>query len=191
MTTSGAPQSAMGDDPGLRRMLVWSLCGLCGLLAIVGADPNLTLFVVLLAILAVIVNHAAKPGVVPEGRASRPGTPECPLVHQESITTTEPTDRVGPVIAVPTAAELTQWSDEAVCQAWRASYGRLRRMENTGHPGPALARVALERARYLDELERRHPSGFSAWIAAGARAPSDPTPYLARRPSPHQLGPQP
>jgi hypothetical protein len=36
-----------------------------------------------------------------------------------------------------------------------------------------------ERARYLDELERRHPAAFRAWLTADATASGNPLPYLS------------
>lgn len=34
------------------------------------------------------------------------------------------------------------------------------------------------RCRCLDELEKRNPAGFAQWMSNGARAASDPTPYM-------------
>jgi hypothetical protein len=31
---------------------------------------------------------------------------------------------------------------------------------------------------YLDELARRNPSGFGAWLASGPQIAGDPMPYL-------------
>ena len=49
----------------------------------------------------------------------------------------------------------------------------------------ARMRVVGIRAIYLDEIERRHPDAFQAWLAAGARASQDPRRYLGRGPSAH------
>lgn len=38
--------------------------------------------------------------------------------------------------------------------------------------------IATERRAYLDELERRNPAAFDAWMTSGARAPSDPSRYF-------------
>ncbi|TDD57973.1 hypothetical protein E1263_21155 [Kribbella antibiotica] len=58
-----------------------------------------------------------------------------------------------------TAAEL--------CLAWRRSFGELRRTEH-------WAATTDVRQAYLDELERRYPDEFVAWLASGPRAASDP-----------------
>jgi hypothetical protein len=73
--------------------------------------------------------------------------------------------------------DLTGWSDDVLSLAWRSSYLRLQRLQEAHH-WAGIDAVARERGHYLDEIERRHPAGFSAWIASGARAPSDPTRYL-------------
>ena len=52
-------------------------------------------------------------------------------------------------------------------------------------------RIVEERGGYLDELERRNPAAFAAWLASGATAAGNPLPYLslaAHRPRGHQLG---
>ena len=49
-------------------------------------------------------------------------------------------------------------------------------------------RVVGIRAIYLDEIERRRPDAFQAWLAAGARASQDPRRYLGRGPSAHGPG---
>jgi hypothetical protein len=72
------------------------------------------------------------------------------------------------------SCELDELTDEQLCQAWRASYLALQQSLSTDH---RIATVA-ERQKYLDEFERRNPSGFVAWLASGARAPGNPLPYL-------------
>lgn len=71
-------------------------------------------------------------------------------------------------------SELGELTDEQLCQAWRASYMSLQQPSSASHK---IATVA-ERQTYLDEFERRNPSGFVAWLASGARAPGNPLPYL-------------
>jgi hypothetical protein len=58
--------------------------------------------------------------------------------------------------------------------AWRYSYRALERA--TTHQARAL--IAAQRQAYLDELERRDPTGVQRWLASGARAASDPTRFL-------------
>lgn len=78
------------------------------------------------------------------------------------------------------APDLTGWTDHELALAWRSSFLRLQRLQET-HQSVGVNAVARERGRYLDELERRHPTGFSAWIASGARAPSDPSRFMGLR----------
>ncbi len=70
--------------------------------------------------------------------------------------------------------EPTTVSDEELCAAWRHSTVALELARNPG------SRLELARLRqgYLDELERRNPTGFREWLASGA---TDPTDYLPRR----------
>lgn len=69
---------------------------------------------------------------------------------------------------------LSQLSTAELCQRWQASYpampGRL-------HPAQHAV-LAGRRQGLLDELERRDPAGVAAWLAAGARAGSDPRRHL-------------
>jgi hypothetical protein len=67
-------------------------------------------------------------------------------------------------------------TDEELCQSWRASYTVLQHQ----HSAAQMAATVAERQTYLDELERRNPRGFAAWLASGARAPGNPLPYLTR-----------
>jgi hypothetical protein len=95
-------------------------------------------------------------------------------------------DVVGPrpepqVVTEPSfleAAWMTQpmgsMDDATVCFAWRASYLAL------PQPLPPCLRVRIvqRRQELLDELDRRNPHGFEAWLASGARAAGDPTRYI-------------
>jgi hypothetical protein len=67
-------------------------------------------------------------------------------------------------------------TDEELCQSWQASYTALRQQSSPTR----MATTVAERQVYLDELERRHPRGFAAWLASEARAPDNPLPYLTR-----------
>jgi len=64
--------------------------------------------------------------------------------------------------------------DAALCRAWRRSFVR---MESAATADVWLG-IVEQRARCLDELERRSPQAFAAWLASGARAASDPLPFL-------------
>jgi hypothetical protein len=61
-----------------------------------------------------------------------------------------------------------------LCWEWRRSYLAVTRASRPDE----LMQIAALRAAYLDELERRDPTGFRRWLDSGARAASDPGRYL-------------
>jgi hypothetical protein len=64
------------------------------------------------------------------------------------------------------ADDLVPFSDlsaDDLCRAWRRTCTALRQAE-TWHE---RLRIAARRQAYLDELERRRPEGFAAWLEAG------------------------
>lgn len=65
----------------------------------------------------------------------------------------------------------------ALCLAWRRSYLAM------GKPLSLASRslIVKRRQELLDELERRNPSGFAAWLDSGARAAGDPGRYILSR----------
>ncbi|GAB3931323.1 hypothetical protein GCM10029976_035060 [Kribbella albertanoniae] len=65
------------------------------------------------------------------------------------------------------ADQLSELSASELCLAWRRSFTELQRPEHWS------ATIDVRRA-YLDELERRYPEEFAAWMASGPRAASDP-----------------
>ena len=71
-------------------------------------------------------------------------------------------------------------SDADLCREWRRSYGMLQRSGSVS----AQLLVVQQRQRYLDELERRNPSGLSVWLSSGARAAGDPSRYFVPRSGP-------
>jgi hypothetical protein len=78
-------------------------------------------------------------------------------------------------LVLPT--DLAVLDDEALCLAWRHSFLLLEGARSE----PERMRVVRQRERYLDELQRRCPQGFAAWLAAGARASGNPLPFLVER----------
>jgi hypothetical protein len=66
--------------------------------------------------------------------------------------------------------------DAALCLAWRRSFTAL---DAARTPSDHLTLVAT-RELYLDELQRRYPHGVESWLASGARAASNPMPFLGR-----------
>jgi hypothetical protein len=80
-----------------------------------------------------------------------------------------------PTPQVPTEPRLLD--DHALCGAWRKSFTML---EHPTSPARHLW-VVQQRQLLLDELERRNPTGLSAWLASGAQAAGDPAPYIVPR----------
>lgn len=70
---------------------------------------------------------------------------------------------------------VSELSDSELCWAWRNSF--VAAQQATRDPD-RLDRVSRRRQQYLDEIQRRDPGGFAAWLNAGARAASDPTRYV-------------
>jgi hypothetical protein len=66
-------------------------------------------------------------------------------------------------------------TDEQLCQAWCDSY---RTLEATTSRRKFI-RIVEERGGYLDELERRNPAAFTAWLASGATPAGNPLPFLS------------
>jgi hypothetical protein len=80
-------------------------------------------------------------------------------------------------ISLPMAPE--DLDDDALCWAWRRSYVVLQRT----HTAPRRLHVVEVRQAYLDELERRNAMGLSAWLASGARAAGNPSPFIHHEPA--------
>jgi hypothetical protein len=70
--------------------------------------------------------------------------------------------------------------DAMLCLAWRVSFAALQRPVL---PPSSRLRIVDRRRELLDELERRNPRGFQAWLASGARAAADPTKYISPAPA--------
>jgi hypothetical protein len=75
----------------------------------------------------------------------------------------------------PPSSEFDQRTDETLCWKWTASYSELQEEASV----VKTIAIAAERQQYLDEFERRNPSGLAAWLASGALASDDPLPYLS------------
>jgi hypothetical protein len=78
----------------------------------------------------------------------------------------------------PGRDQLDLLDDATLCRTWRESFHRVRR----AHSVRELEGVVEQRRRCLDELERRSPDGFAAWIASGAQPGGDPSPFLRKQP---------
>ncbi|MHA7276349.1 hypothetical protein ACX80O_07455 [Arthrobacter sp. Hz1] len=105
----------------------------------------------------------------------RLGTVHRPLVSR--ATTALPPDQ----ITAPLGPELDRYSqpvhqlsDADLCRTWRCTYLVVIRA-STAHE---LNRFGVLRGDCLDELQRRDPAAFAAWIKSGARASSDPEKFF-------------
>ncbi len=69
--------------------------------------------------------------------------------------------------------------DDELCRRWRASCEQLDE-PTSSVPGPEVVR---ERQELLDEIERRNPAGFSAWLASPAPTAASLALHLSRVPT--------
>lgn len=74
----------------------------------------------------------------------------------------------------PLPRDLGSLDDAALCLAWRRSFPLLEAARTV----PDRTRLVAQRQLYLDEMQRRCPSGVAAWLASGARASSNPLRFL-------------
>ena len=142
-----------------------ALCVL-GALALVGPGGCVAL-ALLVAGAAILFHgtaqHRARSTIVGSGARER-GGPRVAASQNPVRQATTATETAPPVAC----------SDEELCWAWRRSFARLVHATEL----EAVALLAEQRRGYLDELERRHPARFAAWISSGARAAGDPTPFF-------------
>ena len=146
---------------GLGGLLVLAICGYA---AAVGVET--------LVLLGLLV--ATSPPIVvriwPLPFPAREPEPERrPEVESIDETTIVQLDSVRPT--------LRDLSDEELCLAWRRSFKQLQ--SSTGRE--LRLGVADVRRAYLDELERRQPEAFAAWLASGPRAAGDPARFFTHR----------
>lgn len=135
----------------------------------------------LLLLLALLLVGVAAGRHVVRGTRHRPDQPPVGPVRSVAVVVPAPAPESESAFAADQSApDLTGWDDHRLALAWRSSYLRLQRLLQA-HQCAGVDAVARERGHYLDEIERRHPEGFRAWIASGARAPSDPSRYLGPR----------
>lgn len=155
-------KAGRGSARGLLRCALGSAVGLlvlAGLLRVLGitAVPLLALLAAGHPQLVAAYAHAGRPDRQPDGPAAA-----------------RPPAAAGRAVPAPEQQQLRELTTEQLCRQWRASHFL---------PASALglaeqAALAQLRQGYLDELERRDPAGFASWLAAGARAGSDPRRYL-------------
>lgn len=155
---------AIAGFAGVLQSLVWLLT----ILMVLGSPWAIKLFLLHAAPSnqAALSGHSAPPPqAARSGQAAPPGMPE------------------EPVEAVVFAPSVRDLADPGLCWAWRESYQWLE-----GACSPALhAYVVTLRQAYLDELERRDPSGLQAWLASAPRARSGPDRFFHPGTGGHQL----
>lgn len=164
--------------PGLRRpravqcatAAVAVLLTMTGVAAVLGAAAGPVILLLLVGAAAQVWRHRA----TWQAFATRRAVPTAPQPTDTRGTADAPEPRS---VARPVA--LGTLTLPALCLAWHRSYWLLRELP----PGPAHAELTTTRERLLDELERRDPAGFRRWLHGGARASSDPRPYLTERPT--------
>jgi hypothetical protein len=108
----------------------------------------------------------------PGRRSDRPGKAPASLMGRDP----GPSGVTGsfPLGAAWLERPTTSMDDATLCFAWRVSFVALQQ------PMSLFSRLQIvgRRQELLDELERRNPGGFRAWLASGARAAADPSKYI-------------
>jgi hypothetical protein len=114
-----------------------------------------------------------RPSTAPSPRRTAAKKPP-PQLASSPVAVAPPIDLPEPRYLVAVARCLCELSDEELCLAWRRSFKQLQ----TAAGADRRSAMADVRRAYLDELERRQPEAFDAWIASGARAAGDPARFF-------------
>jgi hypothetical protein len=130
-------------------------------------------------VLIVLALAATTPALTSRFRARRRAQADAPVVHPERATPRDPATSPADGPADAPERELSSLADVELCLIWRQSFLLL----ETARTAAERQSVVELRQLYLDELHRRSPEGFAAWLASGARASGNPFPYVddARR----------
>ncbi|TCC07819.1 hypothetical protein [Kribbella soli] len=130
-------------------------------------------------VLIVLILAATTPALTALVQTRRQAKGDPPVALPQAGTPREPAASLADGSAAGPPRELSSLDDEALCLAWRRSFRRL----ETAPTAVERLSVVEQRQQYLDELHRRSPQGFAAWLASGARASGNPLPYVddARR----------
>lgn len=139
-----------------------------------GALAGLTQIIGAAAILLLLVAAATSPWAVGAIRRWMRTVPSPPGTQLDAVVQALACSSPGfvPFQPLPQGPPTT---DEQLCEAWCASH---RALQVTASRRKFM-RIVEERGAYLDELERRNPAGFAAWLASGATAADNPLPYLS------------
>lgn len=169
---------ACAESRGWSQALWLGLLTMC---ALVGAIGYLTLLGPAGAV-PVTVAALSSPPLVRALSRDRRGTPadDWPVVPSPRASTAEVSAAASWSVEQTLSRQswMTGSSREmeptALCRAWRESCLALEQ--------PVSARckagIVQRRRELLDELERRNPAGFTAWLASGARPAEDPRRYI-------------
>ncbi|MEU4518903.1 hypothetical protein AB0F52_09310 [Amycolatopsis sp. NPDC024027] len=105
------------------------------------------------------------------GQRDRPGFRDTPAAAPN------PRDVLAPATLSTSSVLVADMATEDLCVAWRHSYFLLFvTADDSAHQ-----LVVQRRQDFLDEIERRDRRGFLRWLDSGAKAGSDPAPYLTTR----------
>ncbi len=146
-------------------------------LALVTASPVLMLLVVMLAVVSCPPLVMRLCGRADRGTESgvRRASARAPDAREGCV---EPVgEPLSDSSAPPSKAVIATLSDQQLCCLWRHTFWDLRDEETLDE---RLATVAVRQA-CLEELERRDPSAFEAWLSSGARASGGPERFLHPR----------
>jgi hypothetical protein len=176
------------EDPRHRRQALTAGAGVSaatfGIAGLAALDGQLTLLFVTMFILA-------SPPALRSGRAAhRRLVARSSRTCSDALTshvTTEATDETSR--SMLEARPATTLTDTELCSAWTTSsaeFDRARRYHDTAQQ----VRLANTRQGYLDELERRDPTAFQRWLAAGVDRNIDPSEFFRRpaQPAPTHEG---
>jgi hypothetical protein len=97
----------------------------------------------------------------------------CPPQQAEPVDH-EHTPEIEPGPAPESSVVFRTLSDAALCQVWRSSFSALQAASSLSQ----RMRIVEARQDCLDEFERRHPQGLTAWLASGARAAGNPSRFV-------------
>ncbi|MEV0802426.1 hypothetical protein AB0I34_32335 [Kribbella sp. NPDC050281] len=148
---------------GLGGLLVLAISGYA---AAVGAETLVLLALLVATSPPIVVRVWPMPKSAREAETGR--YPEVESIDEATIV------QLDVDVVQPTLRDLT---DEELCLAWRRSFKQLQ--SSTGRE--LRLGVADVRRAYLDELERRQPEAFAAWLASGPRAAGDPARFFTHR----------
>lgn len=168
------------EDDGWHAVRGIARCGLAAGLLVPAAIGLMAAFG-FAGVLIVLVLACTSPAIISRARGrwlpvkDRPPEQAKPVrARRARPAVNEPLPEPVAEAAAEPAPPLAVMDDAALCLAWRRSFVLLQAART------AAERLAVveQRQQYLDELHRRSPGGFAAWLASGARASGNPLPYV-------------